>query len=187
MYLITNEMEDMMKNLYPDNPIKRFMLKSSLWANNSYVFYLLRPLLQKSVDGGNETLGMKPVYGSFHGVIDSTMAPMDSQVALNEASIVEYQELIGKFTTKNIPVVMISTPYITKTLEQTYTHQILGKIDESSDDIFYLNYWGDPRFLYSRELFHDTSHLNRRGSTPLLSNSGPGYPNEGITVYQAIE
>ncbi len=90
---------------------------------------------------------------------------MDSRVALNEASIADYQNLIDKFTAKDIPVVMISTPYITKSLEQTYTHQVLERIDEENDDIFYLNYWGDRRFLQSRELFHDTSHLNRKGAT----------------------
>jgi|GEM_PF-797654 len=152
------------KDLYPTNAIDRFFMNSSLVSGNSSSMYLLRPLFQKNKDGRNSDLGQKPVYHNYRGRTEfPPMWPYDNSPLIDEKMEL-YRKMISDYTSRGSKVVFVTCPYYYSYAINTATFDEFKKIATENPNVYYFNYWNDPRFIGNNELFGDVMHLNSTGA-----------------------
>lgn len=127
-------------------------------------------LLGKESKDSIEFEGYNKVIGSnFPQKIEDILLPIE----ISEKSKVLYEDLINKAKNKEIKVVFYASPIYRENLKYFNGFDeiidIVSLWQDQFDNVYFVDYSNDDEFIYDKDLFYNSTHMNFKGATLLTS------------------
>ncbi len=161
---LTKQDKSIRKYLYPESPFQQFLLNSSLWANNSNIFYLMYALINRGPNRGNDTCGQKPIYGTYRSPLSDVAPIVYSMNEIVPDTATQFDKLVKTYVDSGCELFIVICPYFETDCLNSPTIEWIYEQERNYPNVHFLNYWNDPRYIGKREYYYDFIHLNNIGA-----------------------